>query len=255
VRLHLPVELAADYRSSAQRARVITESWAQRNLFCPNCDSLRLSASPANTPAVDFVCEHCDSQFQLKGQSKPYASRIMDAAYSAMIRAIRENRTPNLWALHYDPETWLVRNLLLIPAYAFGTSAIEKRKPLSGKARRAGWVGCNIILTLIPQDARIPVVTDGRIASSEEVRRKYRRLASLQEMDAEARGWTLDVLTVVRALNQQEFTLDEVYAYEQRLRRLHPRNRHVRDKIRQQLQVLRDMGLLKFLRRGQYRLL
>ena len=29
---------------------------------------------------------------------------------------------------------------------------------------------------------------------------------------------------------------------------------HVRDKIRQQLQVLRDLGLLKFLGAGSYRL-
>jgi type II restriction enzyme len=31
-------------------------------------------------------------------------------------------------------------------------------------------------------------------------------------------------------------------------------NRHVRDKIRQQMQILRDMGLLEFLARGTYRL-
>jgi hypothetical protein len=34
---------------------------------------------------------------------------------------------------------------------------------------------------------------------------------------------------------------------------LHPANRHVRDKIRQQLQVLRDLGLIEFLGRGGYR--
>jgi type II restriction enzyme len=34
---------------------------------------------------------------------------------------------------------------------------------------------------------------------------------------------------------------------------LHPDNRHVRDKIRQQLQVLRNLGLVEFLGRGRYR--
>ena len=33
-----------------------------------------------------------------------------------------------------------------------------------------------------------------------------------------------------------------------------PPFRHVRDKIRQQLQVLRDLGLLEFLTPGSYRL-
>jgi hypothetical protein len=38
------------------------------------------------------------------------------------------------------------------------------------------------------------------------------------------------------------------------LEKLHPDNRHVRDKIRQQLQVLRDTGLLIHLGRGEWRL-
>ncbi|MBZ5564268.1 MAG: hypothetical protein LAP13_17830 [Acidobacteriia bacterium] len=35
--------------------------------------------------------------------------------------------------------------------------------------------------------------------------------------------------------------------------RLHPDNLHVRDKIRQQLQRLRDLGLVEFLGGGKYR--
>lgn len=49
------------------------------------------------------------------------------------------------------------------------------------------------------------------------------------------------------------FTLADVYRYEDELARLHPRNRHVRDKIRQQLQVLRDLGIVEFLGGGRYR--
>lgn len=254
MQLHLPVELAQGYKSPAQRARVVTEAWAAANLFCPNCDSPRLQTSPANTPAVDFVCKRCEAAFQLKGQSKPFGQRILDAAHAAMLRAIHENRTPNLWALHYDPFAWRVQNLLLIPAYAFSASAIEKRKPLSHSARRAGWVGCNIVLSLIPEDARIRVVAGGVPSSPGRVRREYRRLAPLAKLDAEARGWTLDVLNAVRSLGKEYFTLSEVYAFDTHLSRLHPANRHVRPKIRQQLQILRDMGIVDFLGGGDYRL-
>jgi len=38
------------------------------------------------------------------------------------------------------------------------------------------------------------------------------------------------------------------------LARIHPANQHVRDKIRQQLQVQRDLNLLEFVGRGKYRL-
>jgi type II restriction enzyme len=50
------------------------------------------------------------------------------------------------------------------------------------------------------------------------------------------------------------FTLADVYAHVGSLAKLHLNNRHVRDKIRQQLQVLRDLGLLTFLGSGSYRL-
>jgi type II restriction enzyme len=51
-----------------------------------------------------------------------------------------------------------------------------------------------------------------------------------------------------------EFTLADVYAHANALAKLHPKNAHIRDKIRQQLQVLRDLGLLEFLTPGSYRL-
>ena len=70
----------------------------------------------------------------------------------------------------------------------------------------------------------------------------------------EARGWTLDVLNVVRSLNKKEFFLSDVYAHAEDLAKLHPRNAHVPDKIRQQLQVLRDLNLLEFFGSGSYRL-
>jgi type II restriction enzyme len=52
-----------------------------------------------------------------------------------------------------------------------------------------------------------------------------------------------------------EFTPADVYAHAGALAKLHPNNAHVRDKIRQQLQVLRDLGLLEFLGDGNYRLI
>ncbi len=61
------------------------------------------------------------------------------------------------------------------------------------------------------------------------------------------------VLTAVRELGKERFGLEEIYAKEGELARMHPENRHVRDKIRQQLQVLRDKGFLEFVERGEYR--
>jgi type II restriction enzyme len=252
--LSLPTGHFVNYKSPSQRARLATETWGLDNLYCPNCTENRLDCTPPNTPTVDYVCLECKSAFQLKSQGSPLSFRIVDAAYSSMRDAIKSNRTPNLFVMHYDKKEWLVSNVILIPNFAFSMSAIEKRKALSPEARRAGWVGCNILLGRIPADAKIPIVTEGRAISSSEVRKQYARLRPLEALTSENRGWTLDVLNVVRGLGMSAFALSDVYALESSLARLHPHNRHVRDKIRQQLQVLRDLGLLEFVGRGHYRL-
>jgi len=183
---------------------------------------------------------------------------ILRAAYRRSIRANASShpvgRTPNLLVLHYRPEEWKVWNLILVPRFAFSYSALERRKPLGLGARRAGWVGCNILLCNIPPDARIAIVHDGLASSADTVRRQYARLRPLADLSLEKRGWTLDVLNVVRSLGKSHFSLSEIYAFEDKLSRLHPANLHVRDKIRQQLQVLRDLGFVGFLGGGNYRL-
>jgi len=254
VDLHLPTAGIDRYKSASQRARVGTESWGAANFFCPACESPRLRSSPQGTAAIDYFCPSCDSPFQLKSQSKPIGSRIVDAAYSEMKCAILEDRTPNLFVLHYDLDAWAVRTVLLVPHFAFALSALEKRPPLASTARRAGWVGCNILLDKIPLHARISIVSDGTLHAPREVRGSYNRLRPLEKLQVEKRGWTLDVLQVVQSLGKLEFTLADVYAHADALAKLHPNNAHVRDKIRQQLQVLRDLDLLTFLGEGHYRL-
>jgi type II restriction enzyme len=251
--LTMPGDLANSYKNPAQQARVVTESWGAENLYCPVCDSDRLGRSAPNREAIDYVCPQCEELFQLKSRSTALAVKIVDAAYNAMRNAIVTGHTPNLFALHYDRPRWQVVSLVIVPRFAYSLSAIEKRKPLGQNARRANWVGCNILLANIPPDARIAIVKDGVITDARTVRKQYARLRPLEKIQHDARGWTLDVLNVVRAINKVEFTLPEVYAFAPHLQKLHPDNRHVRDKIRQQLQVLRDLGLVEFLGGGRYR--
>jgi len=77
----------------------------------------------------------------------------------------------------------------------------------------------------------------------------------LADIRAEQRGWTLDVLKTVRELDRENFSLKEVYAREEYLAALHPKNQNIQPKIRQQLQVLRDLGFIEFVSPGQYRVL
>jgi len=171
-----------------------------------------------------------------------------------MRRAIVEGRTPNLLALHYNPAEWRVESLFLFPRFVITLSIIDKRRPLSPSARRHGWVGCDFALDRLPVDAKITLVGAREAVSPQHVREQYAALRPLERLRHESRGWTMDVLHVVRELGKREFQLSEVYESREQLACLHPHNRHIEPKIRQQLQRLRDRGFLEFLGPGRYRL-
>jgi type II restriction enzyme len=56
-------------------------------------------------------------------------------------------------------------------------------------------------------------------------------------------------------LGKSEFQLSELYDREGQFAAAYPGNRHIRAKVRQQLQILRDLGVLSFEGRALYRLL
>ncbi|MBI4658135.1 MAG: hypothetical protein HY735_04665 [Verrucomicrobia bacterium] len=85
--------------------------------------------------------------------------------------------------LHYEPSTWTARNLLLVPHYAYSISVIQKRKPLGASARRAGWVGCNILLGNIPRAAKIAVVVEGAFLNPCSSRRSLHHGKALKFYD------------------------------------------------------------------------
>jgi type II restriction enzyme len=249
--LQCDLRLAHSYKSGSQIARVVTEAWCLQNLYCPACPASRIYSTTPNTRGIDFLCTNCNETFQLKSSRSWNQERIVDAAWSAMIAAVRSDTAPNLFLLNYA-NSWCIENLLLVPRFFFTESTIEKRKPLGPKARRAGWVGCNILLCRIPLEGRINVVGEGIVRPSKEVRANFRRVQVLGKLSPQLRGWTLDVLNVVRRLNRSRFSLDDIYRSEMELHDLHPANRHVRPKIRQQLQLLRDFGFINFLGSGKY---
>ena len=75
----------------------------------------------------------------------------------------------------------------------------------------------------------------------------------LRSKDTETKGWILDVLNCIDLIKKETFTLDEIYSFEEKLKIKHPKNNFIRDKIRQQLQILRDKGIIEFTSRGIYK--
>ncbi|MBI2518705.1 MAG: restriction endonuclease [Opitutae bacterium] len=248
--LQLPTRFGEGYKSPSQLARRITEPWGADNLYCCACTSDRLHAERNNTQVSDLVCPECVERYQLKSHSKKLSAGILGSNYQKMLDAVLGNRTPNFFLLHYQLPEWMVRNLLLIPRFAISPAVIIRRKPLSAVARRSAWTGYILNVGLVPASAKIPLITEGVVADRRDIREQYARIARLQVLKPEQRGWTLDVLRCVESLPNSVFTNDDIYAFEAELAKLYPGNRHIRDKIRQQLQVLRDRGLLQQPQRG-----
>lgn len=251
--LHFNLEVATNYKNASQMARVMTEEWVSRNVFCPVCGAPILGHYEANKPVADFFCHDCKSDFELKSQESRTARigrKITDGAYDKMIERITSLRNPHLFVMTYH--NWSVSNLLLIPKHFFVPGIIEKRQPLRATARRAGWVGCNIEIGNVPESGRIFIVRNGKQEDKAKVLDLYQRALTLRRVNIESRGWLLDVLRCVEQLQKDDFCLDEVYAFAPELQRKHPENNFVRDKIRQQLQALRDKGFIRFTSRGYY---
>ena len=105
----------------------------------------------------------------------------------------------------------------------------------------------------MPQAARVAIITEGYPRPIREVRQDWRKWDFLKARDVSTRTWSNEILKRIEGLGRDEFELDDIYAFEADLTRLFPRNRFIRPKIRQQLQVLRDRGFLEFREKGRYR--
>ena len=243
------------YESGSQQARVWTERWVADWMFCPNCGAARLSQFPANSPLADFFCAACSDQFEVKAKNaKSFGKSVADGAYDTKIARLNSKTNPNLLLLGYDKTARAVRNVCIVPKHFFVPEIIQKRKPLAETARRKGWVGSNILLSLVPDSGRIFILRDSVQVPREDVFAKWQQTLFLREESIGARGWLIEVMKAVDAIGRPEFDLQDVYAFEQKLSAIYPENNNVRPKIRQQLQVLRDNNYLEFLGGGRYRL-
>ena len=247
-------EAQARFESPSQNARVWTEGWVARSLFCPSCGADTISQFPANRQVADFECRACREEYELKAQKGRFGAKVLDGAYAAMLRRLEAANNPNLLLMNYDAAKLSVTDLFVVPKHFFTPEIIEPKKPLASTARRAGWQGCFIRIDAVPASGRIALVRDSILVPKQAVLDRWRETLFLREEGLAARGWLIEVMRCVERIGRPEFTLDDVYAFEPHLSRLYPDNRNVRPKIRQQLQVLRDHGWLEFLGAARYRL-
>lgn len=251
--LQFNIELSSRYTSNSQLSRVLTENWVEKNSFCLNCGNTYLTKFNNNSPVADFYCSNCSQEYELKSKNGLLGKKIVDGAYNTMINRIEANNNPNFFFLTYDKSNWTVRDFIIIPKHYFVSDLIEKRKPLSDSARRAGWVGCNILLNKVPSSGRIFLVRNSEIISRDTVIEKWKETDFLKNVNQKSRGWLIDILSCIDLISDDVFNLNDLYKFESYLKLRHPKNSFIKDKIRQQLQILRDKDVIEFVSRGVYK--
>ena len=249
--LNFNQSLAKNYTSESQKIRVLSEDWVAKQSYCPRCNAEPLVEFANNQPVADFYCAHCSEEYELKSKKAKLSHLINDRAYATMIERINSDNNPSFFFLTYSPE-YRVNNFLIIPKQFFKSDMIIKRKPLSVSAKRAGWVGCNIDLRKVPESGKVFLVKDQQVIPRDTVTKQFQKTLFLHQQSQQTRGWTLDVWQCIDSLDTN-FSLNQVYAFSNLLKLKHPENNHIKDKIRQQLQMLRDRGIIEFIGRGHYR--
>lgn len=99
----------------------------------------------------------------------------------------------------------------------------------------------------------VSIISDGEINNKNTVLSKVNQGSNLEVKNINSRGWLMSILNCVNRIPASVFTLKDVYQFEDELRLIYPQNRNIQAKIRQQLQFLRDKGVLEFLGRGEYK--
>ena len=250
--LYFEETLGEGYKSKTQKIRVMSENWIGKNMFCPCCGNSHICELKNNEPVADMKCENCGAIFELKSKKGKIGKKINDGAYSTMIERITSITNPELLLVQYS-SNYIVTDVILVPKFFFVPQIIEKRKPLAPTARRAGWTGCNILYSKIPQQGKISIIENGIIKSASEVVENYALIKRLETINIHSRSWLFDVLNCVNDIASNEFCLQEIYAYKEILQEKHINNHNIEAKIRQQLQFLRDKGFIEFLGRGHYK--
>ncbi|WP_104696967.1 MULTISPECIES: DpnI domain-containing protein [unclassified Helicobacter] len=246
--LFLDQNIGAGYKNKSQIIRNLTEKWVGDYGFCPRCAGI-LEHCPNNSPVADFYCKHCGKIFELKAKNGKIGAKINDGAYATMISRITSNTNPDFFFLNYDSEM-RVKNFFAVPNFFFTPRIIEQRKPLAPTAKRAGWVGCNILLNQIPESGKLFYIQDYKVESQERILKKYQNIVFIETQ--KSKGWIFEIMHCIERLKKNVFLLSDLYVYEKELQKKYPQNNNIQAKIRQQVQFLRDKGYLDFIGNGVY---
>lgn len=106
------------------------------------------------------------------------------------------------------------------------------------------------ILSEVPKTKPIVLPAIENYADNEEVEIYT---GGIRSITSTLSGWMLEVFNCLNEIPKPVVTLKEVKMFVPTLQKRHPGNNNIDAKIRQQLQYLRNIGLIEFVEKGVYR--
>ena len=146
------------YKSKSKINGELSEDFIYEHFRCLDCGS-RISKERPGTKCLDHTCMGCGKKYQTKGGGKSLNAlkncirmgqfRTIGSDYNTRLNSVR-NRECDFICVFYQTKDGVADSLtgiLHVPAHKITEDHVIPRKPLKPPARRAGWQGCNILMT------------------------------------------------------------------------------------------------------------
>jgi len=150
------IEKIKENNNWKNKSRIVGEAceeYIKNNLKCLRCNSYNFKKYKTNEKSKDLFCSECDQKYQIKAKclSQKQINKIISknsfktigGEYSTTINHIDENI--DYLIVLYEKQSYKIKNILYVKSEFLNEECIIPRKPLSLKAKRAGWQGCNIL--------------------------------------------------------------------------------------------------------------
>ena len=136
----------------------LSEDFIYEHFRCLDCGS-RISKERPGTKCFDHTCMGCGKKYQTKGRAKSLNAlkncidkgqfRASGSKYKTRLNSVR-NRECDFICVFYQKKDGVADSLtgiLHVPAHKITEDHVIPCKPLKPSARRAGWQGCNILMS------------------------------------------------------------------------------------------------------------
>jgi DNA-directed RNA polymerase subunit RPC12/RpoP len=146
------------YKSKSKINGELSEDFIYEHFRCLDCGS-RISKERPGTKCLDHTCMGCGKKYQTKGEGKSLNAlkncirmgqfRTIGSDYNTRLNSVR-NRECDFICVFYQTKDGVADSLtgiLHVPANKITEDHVIPCKRLKPPARRAGYQGCNILMT------------------------------------------------------------------------------------------------------------